>query len=425
MTREIHVFGDWQELEEPQLMGLVRAELIHGKETFSFEYSQEWLEGDRALSLDPQLELFQGPQYLNDNQRPNFGMFLDSSPDRWGQLLMKRREARDARLEGRKPKTLLGTDFLLGVHDQQRMGGLRFKIDPAGEFLSDYQCQNAPPWARLRELENAAWRFQSDKGFEDQDDEAREWLRLLMAPGSSIGGARPKAGVCDEEKNLWIAKFPARNDEFDVGAWELVTHRLAIDAGLDVVEATAQKFGRPHHTFMVKRFDRLVEDGKRVRKHFASAMTMLGYTDGTSFKDGASYLEIVEFLTRHGADTQADMHELWRRIVFSICVSNCDDHLRNHGFLLQPDGWKLSPAYDINPDPTGTGLSLNISDVDNALDLDLALEAAEYFRLGNDEAKSIVDEVVNVVARWRDVATKIGISRGEQVAMAPAFDVVQ
>ena len=425
MTREIHVFGDWQELGEPQLMGLLRAEFTHGKETFSFEYSQEWLEGDSAMSLDPQLLLYQGPQYLNNSERRNFGMFLDSSPDRWGQLLMKRREARDARLEGRKPNTLLGSDFLLGVHDEQRMGGLRFKTEPDGEFLSDNKGQNAPPWARLRELENAAWRFQSGRGFDNEDDdEARQWFRLLMAPGSSIGGARPKAGVCDEEQNLWIAKFPARNDECDVGAWELVTHRLAVDAGLNVAEATAEKFGRPHHTFMVKRFDRLIEDGKRVRRHFASAMTMLGYTDGTSFKDGASYLEIVEFLTRHGAATEADMHELWRRIVFSICVSNCDNHLRNHGFLLQPDGWKLSPAYDINPDPTGTGLHLNISENDNSLDLDLAMNVAAYFRLGNGEAKSIMDEVKQSVSKWRDVASSLGISRSEQESMASAFNAV-
>lgn len=424
MSREIHVFGDWQELGEAQRVGLLRVELTHGKEIYSFEYSREWLEGDYAMSLDPQLQLFQGPQYLNDNARPNFGLFLDSSPDRWGQLLMKRREARTARHGQRKPKTLLGADFLLGVHDEQRMGGLRFKTELDGEFLADEQGQNAPPWARLRELENAAWKFQSDNGFED-DEDATEWLRLLIVPGSSIGGARPKAGVSDEDQNLWIAKFPGRNDEFDVGAWELITHQLAVDAGIRVADATAEKFGRPHHTFIVKRFDRIIEYGKRVRKHFASAMTMLGYSDGASFKDGASYLEIVEFLTRHGADTEADMHELWRRIVFSICVSNCDDHLRNHGFLLQPDGWKLSPAFDINPDPTGTGLSLNISDVDNSLNLELAMEVAEYFRVDDEKAGFIVREVTNAVAQWRDIAGSMGISRGEQEAMAPAFRVVE
>ena len=422
MTREIYVFGDWQELEKPQLVGLLRAELTHGKETFSFEYDPEWLAGDNVMSLDPEIQWFQGPQYFNNNARTNFGAFLDSSPDRWGQLLMKRREARDARQEGREPRSLLGSDFLLGVHDEQRMGGLRFKTELDGEFLSNELGQNSPPWARLRELENAAWRFQSEAGFED-NDQARDWLRLLMAPGSSIGGARPKAGVCDEEQNLWIAKFPGRNDEVDIGAWEMVTHRLAVEAGLDIAEATVAKFGRPHSTFMVKRFDRIIIDGRRVRKHFASAMTMLGYSDGTSFKDGASYLEIVEFLTRHGADTETDMHELWRRIVFSMAVSNTDDHLRNHGFLLQPDGWKLSPAYDINPDPTGMGLSLNISDVDNSLNLELALEVAKYFRVDDDEAQTIMTQVMKAVSHWRAIASDGGISRGEQEAMAPAFRV--
>ena len=420
MTREIHVFGDWQELGEPQLIGLLRAETTHGKETFSFEYDPQWLHGENSMWLDPELQLFPGPQYSSDNDRSNFGMFLDSSPDRWGQLLMKRREAREARLAQRRPKTLVGSDFLLGVHDEQRMGGLRFKTELDGEFLSDEQGRGAPPWARLRELENAAWRFQTDERF-DNDDDATGWLRLLMAPGSSIGGARPKAGVCDEEQNLWIAKFPGPNDEFDIGGWEWITHQLARKAGLDIADTTAEKFGRPHYTFMVKRFDRVIENGERKRRHFASAMTMLGYSDGTSFKDGASYLEIVEFLTRYGAATKADMSELWRRIVFSICVSNTDDHLRNHGFLLHSDGWKLSPAYDINPDPTGTGLSLNVSDVDNSLNLELALEVAEYFRLDNSEAISIMDEVKRAVMTWPDIATQVGIPRAEQEMMAAAF----
>ncbi|MFC1759523.1 type II toxin-antitoxin system HipA family toxin [Planctomycetota bacterium] len=424
MTREIHVFGGWQELGEPLLIGLLRAETTHGKETFSFEYDPKWLDGANAMLLDPELQLFRGPQYLNDKDRANFGMFLDSSPDRWGQLLMKRREAREARHADRRPRTLVGSDFLLGVHDDQRMGGLRFKTEPDGKFLSDEQGRGVPPWTRLRELENAAWRFQTDTGF-DNDDDASEWLRLLMAPGSSIGGARPKAGVCDEEQQLWIAKFPGRNDEFDVGGWEWVCHRLAIEAGLQVAEATAEKFGRPHHTFMVKRFDRVIENGERKRKHFASAMTMLGYSDGTSFKDGASYLEIVEFLMRHGAATETDMHELWRRIVFSICVSNTDDHLRNHGFVLRPDGWKLSPAYDINPDPTGTGLSLNISDVDNSLDLGLALEVVEYFRLDKAEAISIMGAVRQAVIKWRDIANQFGIPRAEQQMMEAAFRAVE
>jgi len=420
MMREIFVFGDWQELRGPQRVGLLRSQTTSGKETFSFEYDSGWLQSGNAFLLDPELKLFSGPQYSSDKQRPNFGMFLDSSPDRWGQLIMRRREARDARLAGRKNRLLTGTDFLLGVHDEQRLGGLRFKTNPEGEFLADEQGQTAPPWVRLRELESAAWRFQTDESFEQDPDEP-EWLSVLLAPGSSIGGARPKAGVCDENQDLWIAKFPGRNDRTDVGGWELVTHRLAEAAGLKMPEATALKLGQPHHTFIVKRFDRAVVNGKRERIHFASAMTMLGYSDGTSFKDGASYLEIVEFLIRYGADNESDLHELWRRIVFSICVSNTDDHLRNHGFLLQPDGWKLSPAYDINPDPQGNGLSLNLSDDDNSLSLDLAREVAEYFRLNHSQADSIIDEVRQAVAQWRVTANEIGIPRGEQEMMRRAF----
>jgi serine/threonine-protein kinase HipA len=421
MTREIYVFGDWHELEGPHQMGLLRAEKVHGRETFSFEYTPEWLESTSAMLLDPELKLLPGTQYLNDKERPNFGMFLDSSPDRWGQLLMKRRELRTARTSKRKPRILLGSDFLLGVHDEQRMGALRFKTSLDQEFLSDEQGLTAPPWTRLRELESAAWQFQSVEDGEN-DDESQNWLRLLMAPGSSIGGARPKAGVCDEDQYLWIAKFPARNDQYDLGGWEMVVHRLAQAAHLNVAEAKIMKLGRPYHTFLVKRFDRVVINNQRRRKHFASAMTMLGYSDGASFQDGASYLEIVDFLMRYGADPDADMHELWRRIVFSICVSNTDDHLRNHGFILQPDGWKLSPAYDINPDPTGAGLSLNISEADNSLSLELAMEVASFFRLDHAQAVSIIEEVKQAVSLWREIATEIGISRAEQNIMKNAFD---
>ncbi len=421
MTGEIHVYGDWLELAGCQRIGLMRANRVHGQETFSFEYDPEWLTGKDTLVLDPELLLFEGPQYLADRGKANFGLFLDSSPDRWGQIIMKRREAIIARQEERAPNTLLQSDFLLGVHDEQRMGGLRFKTDEAGDFLSNHDGNNAPPWTRLRELENAAWQFQSDDV--GNNPELRKYLNLLIAPGSSIGGARPKAGVCDEANYLWIAKFPGRDDEVDKGAWEMLTHTLAVDAGLEIADARAERFGRPHHTFLTKRFDRVVVDGKRQRRHFASAMTMLGYSDGTGHADGANYLEIVEFLTTNGADVEADLHELWRRIVFSICVSNTDDHLRNHGFLLTETGWKLSPAYDINPEPTGAGLHLNISENDNALDLDLALDVAEFFRLDEGHAEAIIDQVRDAVSNWRTVACDTGISRGEQETMSPAFRV--
>jgi serine/threonine-protein kinase HipA len=423
MTREIHVYGDWLELGECQRIGMMSVNRGQGRETFSFEYDSQWLAGNDTLVIDPELLLFEGPQYLNDRDKANFGLFLDSSPDRWGQIIMKRREALVARREKRPPKTLLATDFLLGVHDEQRMGGLRFKDDPDGDFLSNRDGYNAPPWTRLRELENAAWQFQSDGAMDNP--QLREWLNLLFAPGSSLGGARPKAGVCDEEENLWIAKFPGRNDEIDKGAWEIITHSLAVRAGLTIAEASAEKFGRPHHTFLTKRFDRAVIGGTRRRKHFASAMTMLGYSDGAGHADGASYLEIVEFLGKQGSDVDIDLPELWRRIVFSICVSNTDDHLRNHGFLLTERGWKLSPAYDVNPEPTGTGLHLNISETDNSLSLELAKEVAEFFRVDEKEADKIIDEVKAAVATWPDVASGYGINRGEQEQMRPAFRAVE
>ena len=423
MTREIHVYGDWLELGEPRRIGLMRVGLVHGRETFSFEYDPDWLAGNELLVLDPELRLFAGPQFLNDREKANFGLFLDSSPDRWGQIIMKRREAEVARNEQRAPNTLLQSDFLLGVHDEQRMGGLRFKESLDGDFLSNHDGSNAPPWTRLRELENAAWQFQTKDATDSL--ELREWLNLLMAPGSSIGGARPKAGVCDEEENLWIAKFPGQNDEFDKGAWEMVTQTLAVGAGLTIADARAEKFGRPHHTFLTKRFDRVVVEGVRRRRHFASAMTMLGYTDGASHADGASYLEIVDFLEKQGADVNNDLPELWRRIVFSICVSNTDDHLRNHGFLLSDRGWKLSPAYDINPEPTGKGLHLNISEDDNSLNLELAKEVSEFFRLDGHQADEIIGEVVASVSTWPEIAASFGISRGEQEQVRPAFKGIE
>lgn len=419
MSREIHVIGDWRELGQPTTMGILRSDQVRREEVFSFEYDSAWLKSRHVMPLDPGLQLFPGRQYLPQQSRPNFGLFLDSCPDRWGRLLMTRREAIDARRDNREEKRLTESDFLLGVHDEQRMGGLRFKVADDGPFLSDEAGMAAPPWTRLRELENAAWQVQSTDTVDDL--QVREWLGLLLAPGSSIGGARPKAGVCDEDGALWIAKFPGRTDQHDVGAWEMVVHQLAVQAGLNVGQAALEEFGQRHRTFMSKRFDRHVKHGIRTRIHFASAMTMLGYADGTDYRDGASYLEIVEFLGQNGVNVDSDMEELWRRIVFSICISNTDDHLRNHGFLLEPGGWKLSPAYDLNPSPDGRGLSLNISETDNSLDLELVLRVSEYFRIGHQRSRQILSEVKASVVGWKDLAGQFGIPRAEQENMRRAF----
>ena len=416
-SRNISVYAHWSGMEDPLLMGVLHSDRLKGKEVFSFEYIDEWLKNGPAQLLDPSLQLYTGLHYLNDVQ-DNFGIFLDSSPDRWGRILIRRREAALARNENREEKKLFETDYLLGVYDGHRMGALRFKLEDDGPFLNDNKNMASPPWTSLRELEQISLRLEDDDVIDDP--EYLKWLSMLIAPGASLGGARPKASIVDNDGNLWIAKFPSRNDQGDIGGWEIVTYELAILAGINMAESKAQKFSSDYYTFLTKRFDR-GNNGQRI--HFASAMTILGYIDGQDHADGASYLELVDFIQKNGANVDQDLEQLWRRIVFSICVTNTDDHLRNHGFLLTNDGWVLSPAYDINPVENGSGLKLNISDEDNSLDLNLAMEVSEFFRLSEKRATEIIDEVLNAVANWREVAIKYKISRVEQELKALAFKI--
>lgn len=410
--RSVYVYGDWDELPECMLMGQLHSELLRGKEIFSFEYAEDWLSSNFAQMLDPDLVFTKGLQYLSD-EKTNFGLFLDSSPDRWGRVLLRRREAALARLEKRVSNNLTELDFLLGVFDGNRMGGLRFKRTLDGPFLDDNKQYAVPAWTSLRELAQISLRLEQEEAINDPS--YLHWLNLLVAPGSSLGGARPKASVADEKGHLWIAKFPSGQDTFDVGGWELVTYRLAKKAGIVMSEAKAEIYSSKQHTFLTKRFDR-TNLGKR--KHFASAMTLLGYSDG---QDGASYLELADFIMVQGANVQADLAQLWLRIAFSIAVSNVDDHLRNHGFFWDKSGWILSPAYDINPVETGKGLHLNISDVDNALDWNLLRETASFFRLDSEIAESIINEVKLAVQGWEKEAKALGISTMERELKSNAF----
>lgn len=412
--KEIRVYTHWQEMETPFLMGVLSASPAKGKESFSFEYDDEWLKSDFSQVIDPDLELYSGAFYPRDD-KPNFGIFLDSCPDRWGRVLMQRREAVIAKKELRQAKKLLESDFLLGVYDEHRMGALRFKLVEDGPFLNDNKAMAAPPWASLRELEQASLKFEEDN---TDDPEYLKWLDMLIAPGSSLGGARPKASVMDTANSLWIAKFPSKNDDKDIAAWEMVANRLAVASGLDVAPGKLQHFGNKYHTYLTKRFDR-TQNNERV--HFASAMTLLGHIDGEDAA-GASYLELVEFISRNGAQAEKDLEELWRRIAFSICIKNTDDHLRNHGFLLTEKGWILSPAYDLNPNEYGTGLSLNITEMDNSLHLDLAMEVADFFRLSTSKANEIIAQITSTVKKWRTVASQYGLTKAEQERMAPAFE---
>lgn len=415
--KSIQVCAHWLGMTEPVLMGTLYASPSRGKEIFSFEYDPAWLKSSHALILDPNLGLFAGPQYARDGH-DNFGLFLDSSPDRWGRVLMQRREAQQAKAEERDVRTLMESDYLLGVYDGHRMGALRFRLSEDTPFLDNQADMAAPPWAKLRELEYAS--LQLERQDAENDKDYMNWIKMLIAPGGSLGGARPKASVLDEHGHPWIAKFPSRRDEMNIGRWEYLVYQLAQVAGVETTPSDIRIFSGEYDTFLSKRFDR-TEDGKRV--HFASAMTLLGKQDGDGGDTGVSYLDLAEFLIRHGAQANKDLEQLWRRIVFYVCTSNTDDHLRNHGFLLKDDGWVLSPAYDINPVATGGGLALNISKTDNSQSLDLVRSVAPVFRVDTGRVDEIISDIIKAVRDWEGLAKTLKLPSREINQMKSAFRV--
>ncbi|MCX6307396.1 MAG: type II toxin-antitoxin system HipA family toxin [Bacteroidia bacterium] len=409
---EILVYADWNVFDAPLLVGCLWFSMLRGKEVYSFEYDAEWIK--TGISIDPALPLFSGKHFAGSND--NFGIFKDASPDRWGQMLLKRREILLSKMEKIAPCTLFGIDFLMGVHDSHRMGGLRFKETTSDEFMSNDARLAAPPWTTLRELEYAVEQY--EKNADELDETSLKWINQLVAPGSSLGGARPKADVLDAEGQQWIAKFPSNKDDSDVGLWEMVVHELAMHAGITVPKASIRKLGSSQHTFLSQRFDRT--EAKR-RIHFASAMTMLQRTDGDDADSGVSYLDLVSFIKSECADVTANLEELFRRVLFSVCVSNTDDHLRNHGFLYTEAGWTLSPAFDINANETGTSLKLNIDEEDNSLDIDLVMRMAGHYLISEDRADAIKAEVLGAVSNWRKVAANYAISGAEMERKGRAF----
>ncbi len=383
----------------------------NNKGNSSFEYDKEWLNHPEKFALEPALNLTEGV-FHTGQEMSLFGAIGDSSPDRWGRVLMRRMEASKAKEEGRIPKTFFEIDYLLGVNDEARQGALRFSVSPnETTFLSSNQKNSIPPLIDLPKLLSATERFIAD-------NESAEDLRLLLAPGSSLGGARPKASIRDKDGSLAIAKFPKKDDSFNVVIWEAVTLTLAKQAGINVplhrLEIICEK-----PVLIINRFDR--KDGMRIP--FLSAMSMLGARDNEQH----SYLEIAYALSQNGVYPEKDMKELWRRIVFTIMVSNTDDHLRNHGFIFeQQKGWRLSPAYDINPTPIEIApriLTTSIDFYDNSASLETAMSVINDFRLNKEEALSIVKEVTLAVKQWRLVASKFGLSKRECDRMSSAFIV--
>lgn len=393
--------------KEPIKVGYLK----HDRGNVRFHYDDTWLSHPHRFDIDPDLSLDKAAFHPNPAQG-NFGVFLDSSPDRWGQTLMKRRESMEAKDEGRQARTLYAWDYLIGVQDQTRQGALRFKYPGSDVFLASHAL-SAPPVAQLAELENIA-RQLSDKKLDDLDN-LRRWLRVLVAPGASLGGARPKANFTEHDGSLWIAKFPAKDDDRDIGAWEMLAHMLAIRAKIQMMPAKLLRLGSDYRTFAVKRFDRI--DGQRI--HYASAMTMLKQ----AASDDASYLDIAQFILTRGArgSIKDDLAQLFRRVIFNVAISNRDDHLRNHGFVLSPDGWRLSPAFDLNPNIDKAEHVLNLDMGDNRPSLESVITTAPYYELSTDQAALIVDEVLKVTRQWEDVAKHLTLPRGEVELMRAVF----
>lgn len=386
-----------------------------GVDAIRFEYDSAWLrsnEAPRPFGLDPGLPPFTGPHFSPaQGQLP--GIFQDMAPDRWGRVLMERREAIEARESVRPARALRDWDFLVGVNDATRQGALRLR-DPENEGFVDARELGAPPFARLRDLEALVARLE-EPGVEELP-QYREWLLQLVAPGASLGGARPKASCMTEDGALWMAKFPATDDRRDIGLWEMFAHKLAVRAGVEMPDARAIRFSARGHTFMVRRFDRAGGS----RRLYASAMTLTGHADGAA----ASYLDIVQAieLLGHPAAIAMDLEQMYRRVLFSVLIGNRDDHLRNHGFLRVAGGWRLSPAFDINPNPDRGEHALAIDEANPTPASALVAETAPFYRIAATRARAIHAEVRAAIVPWTEDAGQLGLGRAEIERMGTVID---
>ena len=413
--KRLYVFADFDWLKEPRLVGELSFESLRGSDSYGFCYSNEWLKDYGSLFLSDDLNNYPGQQYTAPG-KDIFGCFSDALPDRWGRTLINRREQILAKEENRPVRRLSSFDYLIGIEDFSRMGAFRFKESMNGEYINASEVLRIPPLTDIREL------IAASSEIEKSEDENRlpemRWIAQLVQPGSSLGGARPKASVIDENRILCIAKFPSRKDDYDVGLWEHFSHLLAKKAGVNAAETRVISTSDKYHTLLSRRFDRR-EEGKRI--HFASAMTLLGLNDGNNANTGHGYLDIVDFILQNCTNVEDNLQELYRRVAFNICVGNTDDHFRNHGFLLTAKGWTLSPAYDMNPS-LNEYQSLLINSSNNKSDLNELLNSCEEYMLQKQLAQQIISEVLNAVKKWRLLATRLGIVKSEQERFATVFE---
>ena len=412
--RELFIYADFDWLDKPILVGELGYESLRGSDSYSFKYDNSWLRQYGSLFLSADINNYPGWQYTQP-ERDIFGCFSDALPDRWGRLLLNRREQIIAAEEKRPVHKLSSFDYLMGIEDISRMGGFRFKASQDGEFINCENSLRIPPLTDIRTLVAASMEIEKSEELNRLPE--KKWLQQLVHPGTSLGGARPKAVVVNDEGRLCVAKFPSRNDDYDVGLWEHHSHLLAKEAGVIAAQTSVVDTGRKYHTFLSKRFDRSA-DGRR--KHFASAMTLLGLTDGCDAKTGNGYLDIVDFILQNCCNVEDNLRQLYRRVAFNIAIGNSDDHFRNHGFLLTQKGWTLSPAYDMNP-ALNEYQALMINSSTNQANLNILLDSSKEYMIGRKEAEAIIDEVKSGVSQWKPVANRLGISKREMAVYEQVY----
>lgn len=411
---KLFIYADFDWLDSPQLMGELSFYSVRGSNTYGFTYDKNWLAQYGDIFISGDLQNYTGIQYTHPD-RDIFSCFADALPDRWGRTLLNRREQIAATEEGRSIKRLSSFDYLIGIDDFSRMGAFRFKLDKNGEFINCAPHMRIPPITSIRELMHASNEIEASE--EKHILPSKKWINQLLQPGTSLGGARPKASILDNDGNLHIAKFPSRNDNYDVGLWEHFCHIMGRKCGINVAETKTMNC-TPYNIFLSKRFDRTSE-GKR--RHFASALTLLGLVDGDNASTGYGYTDIVDFIIQHGCNVELNLEELFRRVAFYIIIGNTDDHFRNHGFLLTRKGWELSPAYDINPTLYNRH-SLLINRSTNAADLEILEASSSDYMLNPDKGGRIIAEVKSAMQSWRVEADKLGLPKRDIDQFAVKFD---